>query len=74
MRNRVVLFLFRTFIAVCFFSTLTLAHASESKPVAFIENDSYDFGEVFEGTDVTHVFIIKNNGNADLEIQNAKAG
>ena len=66
--------LIHTFMVLSFFIILTSAHAGEGMPAAFIEADTHDFGEVFEGREVTHDFIIKNNGDADLEIQSVKAG
>jgi len=74
MFHRVASSLFRFVIAVCFFSIVASAHATEGKPVAVIEVDSYDFGLAYEGKDVTHDFIIKNTGNANLEIKNVKTG
>lgn len=35
-------------------------------------SDSYDFGEIEEGTVVEHVFKFKNSGNAALEIKKVK--
>ena len=34
--------------------------------------ESFDFGKVKQGTDVEHVFKIKNTGAAELEIKNAR--
>ncbi len=65
--------LFRFVIIVCFLAVFTSAQAGEGNPIAVIEADTYNFGEVYERTDVTHDFIIKNTGNADLEIQTVKA-
>ena len=62
------------FIVLSFFIIIAPAHAGEGMPAAFIEADSHDFGEIFEGKDLTHDFIIKNKGDADLEIQSVKAG
>jgi len=74
MSHRSVSSLFRFIIAVCFFVVLTSAHAGEGKPVAVPQSDTYDFGEVLAGKDVIHDFIIKNTGDADLEIKDVKAG
>lgn len=74
MNNRIILRVFKIIIAICFFSILSSAHATEGKPVAVVENDSYDFGIKFEGIDVVHDYIIKNNGDADLEIRSVKTG
>jgi hypothetical protein len=74
MFNQITVILFRTLIAICVVGLLTSAHATEGKPVAVVENDSYDFGFKFEGLDVIHDYIIKNTGDADLEILTVKAG
>ena len=74
MSNRIKNRLFHFILTACFAGLISSAHVSEAKPVAVPVNDSYDFGEVYEGVDVTHDFIIKNTGDADLEIQKAKAG
>ncbi len=50
------------------------ASASGAAPVAVLESPSYDFGSVYEGIDVVHDFIVKNTGDADLEIKSVKAG
>lgn len=69
-----VLNLFRISMALGCFAVLASAHAGDGKPAALSEIDTYDFGKVFEGADVTHEYIIKNTGDADLEIQSVKAG
>ena len=74
MFSQITAILFRIIITICIFSILTPAHATEGKPVAVVENDSYDFGIKFEGLDVIHDYIIKNTGDADLEIVKVKAG
>lgn len=66
--------LFRCVIAVCFFGIAASAHAAEGKPAAVAEVDSYDFGIVYEGADINHDFIIKNTGDAKLEIKTVKTG
>lgn len=74
MSHRAAFAVFKSIIAVCCFCMVTSAHAGEGKPVAVTEADTHDFGDAFEGTDVTHDFVIKNTGDADLEIQSVKAG
>ena len=75
MSKRTVLSLLRFVIAVCFFGIAASAHAGDGKPVAVMGVDSYDFGLVYEGAaDVTHDFIIKNTGDATLEIKTVKTG
>jgi hypothetical protein len=43
-------------------------------PEMFLKNKEYDVGEVYEGTAVTHTFIIKNKGKGDLLIRSVKPG
>ncbi len=40
-----------------------------AKPSMSIPVTGFDFGEVVEGAEVTHEFIVKNSGNATLEIR-----
>jgi hypothetical protein len=64
--------LFQCALVVCFLVGLSPARADTGRPVAVIENSAYDFGEVYERTDIIADFIIKNIGDADLEIQTVK--
>jgi len=64
--------LFQLIVAVFFFGFITPAQASEGKPNAVLEINSYDFGFAYEGKDVIHDFIIKNTGDANLEIKAVK--
>ena len=54
------------------FSKLT-AEEKAKAPVAIIENNVFDFGDVIEGEIVKHDFKLKNNGKTDLLIRNVKA-
>lgn len=74
MNSQLSVSVFKVIIAICFFSMLSSAHAAEEKPVAVVENDSFDFGTQFEGVDIIHDYIIKNTGDADLEILSVKSG
>ena len=42
--------------------------ASASQPKMVLAEDHFDFGEVFEDRLLNHAFVIKNSGNAPLEI------
>jgi hypothetical protein len=44
-----------------------VASAAEARVV--IAEDRFDFGEVFEDRQLSHTFVIKNSGNAPLEIR-----
>jgi len=48
--------------------------AMDPNAVAVLPTDSFDFGTVYEGNEVFHDFIIKNEGTADLKIVNVKSG
>jgi hypothetical protein len=72
MFHRNISILFRLAVIICFLAVLTSAYAGEGKPIAVIEADTYDFGEVYEGTDIIANFIVKNTGDADLEILTVK--
>lgn len=74
MPKRTVFSLFQFVIAVCLFGIAASAQADSGKPIAAVEIDTYDFGPAFEGSDITHDFIIKNIGDAKLEIQTVKTG
>jgi hypothetical protein len=39
-----------------------------------VRQGAYQFGEVKEGTTVSHVFVLENAGDAELLIQRVKPG
>jgi hypothetical protein len=43
-------------------------------PKLVIEKDSYTFDPVVDGTKVTHDFVVRNEGDADLNINKVKTG
>ena len=45
---------------------------NKSAPKLFLENNYFDAGEVKQGSVINHVFKIKNNGDAPLEISSVK--
>ncbi len=51
-----------------------LAQDLEKVPIAVIEEPIYMLENVVEGTMVTHDFILKNKGTADLIIKGLKSG
>ena len=61
-------------VTVAVIGFLAPAHANSGTPLAVIDNSTYDFGSVYQGTDVVHDFIIQNKGDADLEVTDVKAG
>ena len=48
--------------------------SGENQPAILIEQRMFDAGEVWEGDMVTHSFIVKNTGKAELNISNVKPG
>jgi len=44
------------------------------QPHLSIDMPEFDAGDVWEGEDIVHPFIVKNTGKALLEIKNVKAG
>ena len=47
---------------------------SEEKPRISFDAMTYDAGEVWEGDVVSHDFIVKNTGTAELAIKGVKPG
>jgi hypothetical protein len=43
-------------------------------PSIQILEKAFDFGEVLEGAEVTHVFAVKNTGKASLQITQVRPG
>jgi len=48
--------------------------AATGSPVAIVNERSFTFSPVPEGTDVVHDFVIKNTGTAPLKIEQVKTG
>jgi Protein of unknown function (DUF1573) len=48
--------------------------ASNAAPLLVIDSYTHDFGEVKAGTKLRHAFKIKNQGKADLLINNVAPG
>ncbi len=44
----------------------------EAKPRISVPVNTHDFGEVWEGEKVTYVFTVRNTGDAELHILDAK--
>jgi hypothetical protein len=55
-------------------TTLCFTQENEKNPVAVLTETVYKLENVIEGTVVTHDFILKNTGNADLIINKVKSG
>lgn len=50
------------------------AEAPPKGPDAFLPESAYEFEPVLEGTQVTHEFVLKNRGDAPLNILQIKSG
>jgi len=48
--------------------------AAEAKPKMVVPEIVYDFGAVYEQEKLSHAFIIRNEGQADLKIESVKPG
>lgn len=56
-------------------STGSSGESEQSKrPKLIIEATEYSFGEVKQGTQISHSFIVRNAGTADLEIRSVRPG
>ena len=43
--------------------------AGEASPKVVVSQTTYNFGNVFRGEGISYVFVIKNEGKADLVIE-----
>ena len=44
------------------------------QPHLYMDSPSHNVGEIWEGEDIIHPFVVKNTGAAQLDIKNVKAG
>lgn len=74
--NRFVLmsFIFAMSFLVLFLTYLPATVFGSNDPVAEIAEKQYDFGEVANGREVVHDFLIKNRGAGELIISEVKTG
>ncbi|HYP27588.1 MAG TPA: hypothetical protein VE262_12795 [Blastocatellia bacterium] len=69
--------LYRLFAAALFMTALARAPIALAQqpagggmaPKVVVSQTSYDFGNVFRGEGISYVFVIKNEGKADLVIE-----
>ena len=47
---------------------------SGTKPEVFAPEDKFNFGQVVDGTEVLHDFVIQNKGTGDLKISRVRTG
>jgi len=43
-------------------------------PKAVVPFDSFKFGDVYKGEIISHIFVIRNEGSAELQIKDFAAG
>ena len=60
--------------AVMLLSSLAAAVAEEPQPEIIIPVMKHDFGDLFERKTYEYTFVVKNQGKADLVIDNVKPG
>ena len=48
--------------------------SAQAKPQISFDAASYNAGEVWEGDKISHTFIVKNTGTAQLDITKVKPG
>ena len=46
----------------------------EKSPIVAIGSETYDFGEVWSGEILKHVFVLENKGSGDLNIKRVSPG
>lgn len=64
-----------SFFALCSFPDRTRGQeALKPAPKIVLREKVFDFGEVKEGDNVEHTFMVSNTGNAPLDIRNVKPG
>lgn len=50
------------------------AASAPNAPRAVVPFNSYDFGDIYRGEIISHVFVIRNEGKADLVISEFSSG
>ncbi len=74
--NRLVLinFIFAMGFLVFFLTYLPATLYGNNGPIASISEKQFDFGQVADGSEVVHDFLIKNPGTEMLTISDVKTG
>ena len=74
MKNKII-FLLTIFFGMMHLSTTGFGkEVPADAPAVVIPSRSFDFGTVFEGTEVVHAYIIQNSGTGTLEIKKVQPG
>ena len=68
--------IFKTFLAMLIFMSIPLSAYSQDKqgPRMVIQEREFDFGQVKQGSRITHSFNILNRGDETLEIKKVSPG
>lgn len=79
MRRKIIalslgLLLVAVFSAALFAQSNPRGNPAEKKPIAVIGEKTINLGEVLEGQDYNHSFVIRNTGAAELQILSVKPG
>ncbi len=78
MRNRVLttalVFAIVAALAAGAFAQVKTTKGSGKDPIAVIGEKTINLGEVLEGQDYEHSFVIKNGGTAELQILSVRPG
>ena len=61
---------FVMFASVLCLSLSAFGQTASLAPKLALDSDTYEFGQVAENSDITHTFIVKNAGSAELVIKN----
>lgn len=62
------------FSAAAFAQTKPRGNPAEKNPVAVVPEKTVNLGEVLEGQDYEHSFVIRNTGAGELQILSVKPG
>lgn len=60
-------------LGVAFLSAASLPAQERKGPVIEVKEDKHDFGKIVQGTQVTHVFEIRNAGTEPLLIDKVQS-
>ena len=73
-RISVVLFISFFFMGSDVLMAAVPSAQEEKLPIVAIGSETYDFGEVWSGEILKHVFVLENKGSGDLNIKRVSPG
>ena len=73
-RISVVLFISFFFMGSDALMAAVPSEQKEKLPIVAIGSETYDFGEVWSGEILKHVFVLENKGNGNLNIKHVSPG